>query len=139
MNNRTKMIVMAGVFAAAASALSSQAAAQSHSSDGYYADPAAQSTDARARPETQREAQENEWLEAQRQRGNSRSVADIPFPVPPTKAEPTDSRPETARQDAQNRFLTQERNETDGNVAPGVPYPYGGATSPPVIGGGGAR
>jgi hypothetical protein len=77
------MIPAAGVVAAAASAVGSQAAAQTHSNDGYYPDPAVQATDARARPETLREAQENAWLEAQRARGSTGGVADIPFPVPP--------------------------------------------------------
>ena len=107
MNNRTKMILVAVAFAATTSSLSSQA--QSYS--------------------TTHTDQENAWLEAERERGNTRSFADIPFPVPPTKAVATNSRPETARQAAENKFLTRERNETDGNVAP-VQFPSSGAASP---------
>lgn len=128
MSNRTKTILIAGAFAASVSALSSQAADPGYSSDGYYPDPTVQSTNARTKPETLHQAQENAWLEAQRQRGNSRSVADIPFPVPPTKAVAANRRPETARQAAENRFLTQERNETDGSVEP-VPSSRGEASA----------
>jgi hypothetical protein len=113
------MILMAGAFAAAASALGSQAANQS--SDGYagqYPYPPVQSTGPRAKTESQHTAQENAWLEAERQRGSSLSVQDIPFPVPSNKAVATNPRPQTARQAAENRFLTQERNETDGSVEP---------------------
>jgi len=118
-NNRTKMILAAGAFFAATSALSSQAANQSSDGyAGYYPDPAVQSTPARAKGESLHTAQENAWLEAERQRGNSLSVADIPFPVPTAQGARTNTRPETARQSAENSFLTRERNETDGSVEP---------------------
>jgi hypothetical protein len=113
------MILMAGAFAVSVSALSSQAANQSSDGyEGYYPYPPVQSTGARAKPESKHTAQENAWLEAERERGSSRTFADIPFPVPADKAVATNPRPQTARQAAENRFLTQERNETDGSVEP---------------------
>jgi hypothetical protein len=114
-------MILAAAFAATASALSFQAGAQSYSSDGYNQDPAVQSTPARAKGESQHTAQENAWLEAERQRGSSRTYADIPFPVPPNKPAAI-PKPESARTAAENRWLTRERAQEDGNVAP-VPYP----------------
>jgi hypothetical protein len=110
------LILAAGALATAASVLTNPAFAQSYSSDGYV-----QSTPARAKGESLHTAQENAWFEAERERGNTRSVADIPFPVPADKPAAT-PRPASAHTLAEDRFLTRERAQEDGNVAP-VQFP----------------
>jgi hypothetical protein len=81
----------------------------------------AHAQDSQKKPETLRQAQENEWLAAERERGSSRTFADIPFPVPKSKATPP-RRPETARTAAENDWLTRERDQEAGNTEP-VPFP----------------
>lgn len=127
MNNRTKMILAAGVIAAAASALSNPALAQRYSSDGYYPDTAATATDAGKKPETQHQAQENEWLTEERERGSSLPVTDIPFPARAAKATAT-ARPETARQEAENDWLTAERERGNSLPVTEIPFPVPPAT-----------
>jgi ABC-type sugar transport system substrate-binding protein len=100
--NKRILILMAGAFAAA-SGLSAHA------------------QDSQKKPETVRQTQENAWYDAERERGSSRSLADIPFPVPRQQATP-DRRPETDRQAAENEWLTRERDQEAGNTEP-VPYP----------------
>jgi hypothetical protein len=115
------LILAAGALATAASVLTNPAFAQSYSSDGYASDRAVQSTPARAKGESLHTAQENAWFEAERERGNTRSVADIPFPVPADKPAAT-PRPASAHTLAEDRFLSRSRAQEDGNVAP-VQFP----------------
>jgi hypothetical protein len=82
----------------------------------------ARAADPGTKPETLHQAQENEWLEAERQRGSSRSFAEIPFPVPGSKLASRTLKPETPHQAAENAWLTRERDQEAGNTEP-VPYP----------------
>jgi hypothetical protein len=132
MKMRTKTLLMAAAFAAATSAMSSQAAdyfaVQRQITDGYYPQYDGQSAPSLAKPETLHQAQENRWFELERMRGSGNGVADIPFPPPPAPVASAPSRPGTAYDNAENKWLDQERNETDGNVAP-VPFPAPDATA----------
>lgn len=121
MNTRIKTIAVA-LAAAAVSTLALQAAAQGVPFDeesGYYDSEYVAASP--KKPETSHQAQENEWLDAERERGSSRSLADIPFPVP-HQAAARNVRPETPHQAAENTWLTRERDQESGNTEP-VPFP----------------
>ena len=125
MNTRAKMIFMAVSLAVGGSALDSQAADQSaffeqqrEMTDGNYVQYNVVPSPARSKPATPHQIAEDNWLTAERSRGQGVPVTPFPVPAPVAKAP---VKPATPYQAAENAWLTKERNVTDGNFAP-VPF-----------------